>query len=106
MKAIHATKHADQGGRLGPACQLCSVIGFLAGFAYVVAAIGLWRGTLWAGRFSLGIAAATALVFMAFGIHVTFGGAYELRTVAAMTLRLFVWLGIGWLARPQRVQLA
>lgn len=79
---------------------------FLAGFAYVVAAIGLWRGTLWAGRFSLGIAAATALVFMAFGIHVTFGGAYELRTVAAMTLRLFVWLGIGWLARPQRGQLA
>jgi hypothetical protein len=28
LKAIHTTKHADQAERLGPACQLCSVIGF------------------------------------------------------------------------------
>ncbi len=71
---------------------------FLAGFAYVVAASGLWRDTAWAARLSVGIAAVTTLVFMAFGLHVALGGAYEIRTVAAMTLRVLVWVGIAWLA--------
>jgi hypothetical protein len=36
----------------------------------------------------------TAGVFAAFGLHVHQGGAYEMRTVGAMTLRTFVWLAI------------
>src|SRR5512140_1061656 len=71
---------------------------FVAGFAYVVAGAGLWLQRLWAVRLAAAIAAATLLVFAAFGVHVMTGGAYELRTVAAMTLRSLVWLGIAWLA--------
>jgi hypothetical protein len=40
---------------------------------------------------SLGILAATVLVFLAFGIHVMLGNAYEMRTVGAMILRISVW---------------
>jgi hypothetical protein len=70
---------------------------FAAGFAYVVAGTGLWLQRLWAARLAAGIAAATVLVFAAFGVHVMTGGAYETRTVAAMTLRSVVWLAIAWL---------
>ena len=78
---------------------------FLAGFAYVVAGIALWRRQRWAAGLALGIALATALVFAAFGIHVLTGGAYEMRTAAAMALRTTVWLAIAalaWRMRPGR----
>ncbi|MBX3632078.1 MAG: hypothetical protein KF695_04110 [Simplicispira sp.] len=78
---------------------------FLAGFAYVVAGIALWRRQRWAAGLALGIALATALVFAAFGIHVLTGGAYEIRTAAAMTLRTTVWLviaALAWRMRPGR----
>lgn len=71
---------------------------FLAGFAYVAAGAGLWLGRRWAAILALAIAGATLLVFAAFGVHVLNGGAYETRTVGAMTLRTVVWLAIGWLA--------
>ena len=47
---------------------------FLAGFAYLAAAVGLWRARRWAAPLSLAIAAATALVFLALGVHVLRGG--------------------------------
>jgi len=68
---------------------------FLAGFAYVAAGAGLWLWRRWAAWLALGIAAATALVFAAFGVHVAMGGAFELRTVAAMALRTLLWAGIA-----------
>ena len=48
---------------------------FLAGFAYVAAGAGLWRRRRWAAWLALAIALATALVFLAFGVHVALGGA-------------------------------
>ena len=78
---------------------------FLAGFAYVAAGLALWRRLGWAAWLALCIGLASALVFAAFGIHVLTGGAFEMRTVAAMALRTAVWLGIGALAlrlRPGR----
>jgi hypothetical protein len=39
-----------------------------------------------------------AATFAAFGAHVLSGGAYELRTVIAMTLRTLVWVAIAWAA--------
>lgn len=92
----------QQQAALGAYVSFVLWFNFLAGFAYVVAAIGLWRGDFWSATLSLVIAATTALVFIAFGIHIATGGAYELRTVAAMTLRLLVWMTIAWLARPER----
>ena len=78
---------------------------FLAGFAYVAAGLALWRRLGWAAWLALCIGLATALVFAAFGIHVLTGGAFEVRTVAAMALRTTVWLGIAilaWRLRPGR----
>ena len=72
---------------------------FLAGFAYVVAGVGLWLERRWAAWLALVVAAATALVFAAFGVHVLAGGEYELRTVAAMSLRTLVWAVIALIAR-------
>lgn len=68
---------------------------FLAGFAYVVAGIGLWLGRRWAARLAIGIAVATTITFAAFGLHVYSGGAFEMRTVVAMSLRTAVWAVIA-----------
>jgi len=68
---------------------------FVAGFAYVAAGVGLWKRHRWAVRLAAAIAGATAMVFLAFGAHVLMGGAYEPRTVAAMTLRFGLWLAIA-----------
>src|SRR5450756_1491207 len=70
---------------------------FLAGFAYVVAGIGLWMRRHWSAQLALAIAATTVLVFGAFGIHVAAGGAFEARTAWAMTLRSVVWILIALL---------
>lgn len=71
---------------------------FLAGFAYVAAGIGLWLRRRWAAPLALVLALLTALVFAAFGAHILGGGAFEARTVAAMSLRTFVWVSIAALA--------
>ena len=72
---------------------------FLAGFAYILAGAGLflWRG--WAVNLSMLIAVATLIVFAAFTFTILTGGAYEPRTIGAMTLRSSVWLVIAWLSR-------
>ncbi|HEY5293394.1 MAG TPA: hypothetical protein VIJ43_13885 [Burkholderiales bacterium] len=71
---------------------------FLAGVAYMVAGVGLWLRRRWSAQLALAIAAATVLVFGAFGIHVAAGGAFEARTAWAMTLRSVVWILIALLA--------
>jgi uncharacterized membrane protein (DUF2068 family) len=71
---------------------------FVAGFAYVIAGIGLWRQQRWAAWLAVAIAVATALTFAAFGAHVVSGGAYEQRTVIAMSLRTLVWAAIAVVA--------
>lgn len=71
---------------------------FLAGFAYMAAGVGLWTRRRWSAQLALAIAAATVLVFGAFGIHVAAGGAFEARTAWAMTLRSAVWILIAVLA--------
>lgn len=71
---------------------------FIAGFAYVVAGVGLWLRRYWSPQLALAIAAGTVLVFCAFGIHAVAGGAFEARTAWAMTLRSVVWILIALLA--------
>jgi len=71
---------------------------FLAGFAYVAAAIGLWLRQRWSACLALGLAAMTIVVFGVFGVYVATGGAYEARTVWAMTARSVIWIGIALLA--------
>ncbi len=70
----------------------------LAGLPYVVAGLGLWQGRRWAWLLSLAIFAATLLVFAGLGLHIIKGGAFEMRTVFAMTFRSVVWAGITLVA--------
>lgn len=71
---------------------------FVAGFAYVLAGIGMWLRRRWAVMLAMVIAAATVVVFAAFGLHVALGGAWESRTMAAMPVRSLVWIVLAWLA--------
>lgn len=71
---------------------------FLAGFAYIIAAIGLYNLKVWAVKLSLYIAIVTLLFFGFMGLHILFGGAYEIRTLAAMVLRSGVWIAIAYFA--------
>lgn len=64
---------------------------FLAGFAYITASIGIFLNTEWANRLAVAIAALTAIIFIALGIHILRGGLYETRTLIAMTLRTSIW---------------
>ena len=68
---------------------------FAAGFAYVLAGVGLWLQRRWAFWLAIVIALATGIVFAAFGAHVYFGGAYKQVTVYAMTLRTTLWVVIA-----------
>ncbi len=71
---------------------------FLAGFAYIAAGVGLfqWHGS--PARLPMIIAGATLVVFAAFAVHIALGGAFEGRTVGAMTLRSGVWIIISFVA--------
>jgi hypothetical protein len=74
---------------------------FLAGFAYIAAGIGIWRRRPWGTALGVMLAVLTALTFAAFGVHVAGGGAYEMRTVVAMTIRTVLWTAIAvaaWLS--------
>lgn len=71
---------------------------FLAGFAYVAAGVGLFWSKRRAAQLAALIAAATVLVFAAFGLHVLAGGAYATRTVGAMAFRSLVWIVIAVVA--------
>ncbi|OFZ97812.1 MAG: hypothetical protein A3H35_21630 [Betaproteobacteria bacterium RIFCSPLOWO2_02_FULL_62_17] len=70
----------------------------LAGFAYVAAGVGLLFQRRWAAWLALGIAIATLAAFGALGVHLSGGGAYEMRTLAAMLLRTSLWAAIAFLA--------
>jgi hypothetical protein len=71
---------------------------FAAGVAYVAAGLGLALRRAWAAPLALAIALASAGVLAALGVHVALGGAYEMRTAAAVVLRCVVWSGLAWLA--------
>lgn len=79
---------------------------FIAGFAYVIAGVGLWLRRRWSAWLSVGIAATTAIAFAAFGMLVAYGAAYEERTVVAMALRLLVWTAIAAFAWRQLLRQA
>ncbi len=71
---------------------------FLAGFAYVLAGIGLLKQLRWSAWLSAAIAAVTIRAFLSLGMHILQGGAYEMRTVGAMTLRSLIWIAIAIIA--------
>jgi len=67
---------------------------FLAGFFYIVAGAGLLLYRRWAVYTSLFVAVSTILVFVPFGVHVIGGGAFERRTIGALTIRSIFWIAV------------
>lgn len=86
-----ATARAEVGNAVG----FVLWFNFLCGFFYVLAGIGLFLWRRWAALLSAAIAITTLFVFVAFGWHVAAGGAFEMRTVWAMTLRSGIWIAIA-----------
>jgi hypothetical protein len=86
------------GADMGAVVPFVLWFNFLAGFAYVVAGLGLWFRTGWATAVAIAIALATAAVFAAFLWNVSKGVAFEARTMGAMGLRLVVWVIISIVA--------
>ena len=81
---------------VGDAVPFVLWFNFLAGFAYVTAGARLIVWRRWAAFLAVAIAVATLAVFAAFAGHVLVGGAFEMRTVGAMSLRALVWLAVAW----------
>lgn len=74
---------------------------FVAGFAYVAAGAGLWMQQRWSAWLAVAIAVATVITFVALGAYIYSGGAYEQRTLIAMSLRTMVWVTISAIAWRQ-----
>ncbi len=81
----------DRKARAGQIVPWVLWFNFLAGFAYIIAGIGILRGHKWALGLTAIIAMASLLVLAFLGFHIFTGGAYELRTLAAMPFRAAVW---------------
>ncbi len=64
---------------------------FIAGFAYIVGGVGLFMNKRWSGALAIVIAVSTLVIFGFFIFHIYGGGAYETRTVAAMSIRSAIW---------------
>ena len=71
---------------------------FFAGFAYLVAGAGLFMKKNWAAWMSICLVVSTIVVFAFLGLHILDEGIYEVRTVAAMSLRTVVWALIAMFA--------
>jgi hypothetical protein len=67
---------------------------FPVGFVYIVAGGGLLLCRRWAVYTSLFVAVSTILVFVAFGVHVIGGVAFERRTIGALTIRSLFWVAV------------
>ena len=68
---------------------------FFAGFAYIIAGCGVFLWKPWAAQLSAAIAITTIAVFAALGVYIFLGGAFEVRTIGAMTVRSLVWAVIA-----------
>ena len=71
---------------------------FLAGFVYIIAGIGLLMLKQWAVRLSVFIVIATLIIYAVLGLYIIAGGAYEMRTIVAMSIRTLVWAIIAIIA--------
>jgi hypothetical protein len=72
---------------------------FLLGFVYVAAGAGLWLQRRWGLLLAALIVVVTLATFAGFAVHIALGGAYEARTLVAMSIRTLVWVIIYLAAR-------
>lgn len=72
---------------------------FIAGFFYILAGVCIFRQRRAGAILSMLIASLTVIVFGAFAVHIALDGAYEQRTLIAMSVRSLVWIVIAIFAR-------
>ena len=77
---------------VGNAVDFVLWFNFIAGFFYILAGIAVFSRWRWGTWLATLLAVSTALVAGGFGIHVAGGGAYEMRTMGALALRLSFWV--------------
>jgi hypothetical protein len=77
----------------GAVVDFVLIFNFGAGFVYIATGIASIGGKRWALRLARALAAMTLIVFAALGVHIALDGAFEMRTVVAMTLRSAFWTG-------------
>ena len=83
---------------VGNAVPLVLWFNFFAGFVYILAGAGLLRRRPWALYAALVLASTTALIAAAFGVHVLSGGAFEMRTIGPLAIRLLFWIVVSVVA--------
>ncbi|HRQ57714.1 MAG TPA: hypothetical protein PLN31_09860 [Azoarcus taiwanensis] len=88
----------ERGVDMGQVVTPVLAFNFLAGFAYIAAGIGIWKGQRWAARLAVALAAMTIIMFTYLGVHILSGGAFELRTVIAMGFRTAFWAMVAFVA--------
>ena len=88
----------DRGIDMGQVVTPVLVFNFVAGFAYMAAGVGIWRGWRWAAQLALVLAILTVGMFGYLGLHILGGGSYEMRTVVAMGFRAAFWALVAFVA--------
>ncbi len=73
-------------------------INFICGFAYVIAATGLFLMKRWATHLAYLITLVTGTTYIFFGLHLMNGGLHEMQTIVAMAIRTLFWTAISGLA--------
>ena len=88
----------DARAELGNIVPFVLWFNFLAGFVYVLAGVALLRRKRRAAPLAVFLAVSTVLVFLAFALHILAGGAFEARTVGALSLRSLFWIAVALVA--------
>ena len=65
---------------------------FVSGAFYIVAGAGIYFNRAWSLILTAVLAIAVSCVLLLFALHIILGGAFEMRTVAAMILRASFWI--------------
>lgn len=109
IKSGGSVLFGDGEARLAAGAYLPFVVwfNFIAGFFYIIGGIGLFQRKIWGAWVSASLAIGTLITFAFFLNHLFSGGAYETRTVLAMSLRSTVWIVAAitaWrlILRPER----
>ncbi len=89
----------EAGGETGAIVPWVLWFNFLAGFFYVAAGAGFALRKPWSAILAMAIFTANLTILGALGVYIASGGAYEQHTLAAMTLRVLVWLALALSAR-------
>lgn len=98
MTLLEGGRTLAQAPEARPAGTVFFVLAFNAGAGvfYLVAGVGILLRQAWAAALAWALAGTTALVFLAFLVHIFHDGDYMPRTVGAMTLRSGFWFAQAW----------